>query len=92
MHRRFWNISGKGKNYEILSKVEKCANKYGYVVDFKKFSETEFCIIVEVEEHKIEIMFQALKKIVDIEKYNEIFLRRKTEDEVYLNVTVSELN
>lgn len=88
MIRHFWNIISNKNKHEVLSEIEKMVNNFGFIIDYKKFSDNDFCIIAEIDNKKVEVFFNKLSENYKTEKYNTIFLNIPEDDELFLNIKI----
>ena len=86
MTRHFWNIFTSKKSTEALHDIEVVVRDFGYIVDYKKFSEDYRILQIEVESPKVETFFKTLSDCFSVENFNSIHLNRAGDDEVFINV------
>ena len=86
MTRHFWNIFTSKKSTEALHDIEVVVRDFGYIVDYKKFAEDYRILQIEVESVKVAGFYDRLSAAFNVEKYNEVALRRAGDDEVFINV------
>jgi uncharacterized protein YqgQ len=88
MTRHFWNIYTSKKSTEALHDIEVVVRDFGYIVDYKKFAEDYRILQIEVESEKVAGFYDRLSAAFNVEKYNEVALRRAGDDEVFINVRI----
>ena len=88
MTRHFWNIYTNKKSTEALHDIEVVVRDFGYIVDYKKFAEDYRILQIEVESVKVAGFYDRLSAAFNVEKYNEVALRRVGDDEVFINVRI----
>lgn len=77
-------------NYErvvAISEIEKIINNYGYISDFKHFSDISLSIKIELEELNIDKLFNALNDFMNINDFEKINSSSNRERIIFLNVT-----
>ena len=86
MTRHFWNIYTNNNTTEALHKIDEIVQRFGYIIDYKKFAVDYRILHLEVENAKVENFFQKLSDSFNVEKYNSIQLNKLGDDEVFLNI------
>jgi hypothetical protein len=84
-------LSGYCKNERIIgiSDIEKIISKYGFILDFKMFSDISISMIIEIEESKVDSLFSDLKNYMNMNDFETLNTDSKKECTVFLNVTFS---
>ncbi len=83
----FWTGFCKKDRFISISKIEDVINKYGFIYDFKEFSDISISFIIAVEEHKIDKLFIHLNKHISLREFEFVNSTSSNERIVFLNVT-----
>lgn len=83
----FWTGFCKKDRFISISEIEDIINKYGFIYDFKEFSDISISFIISVEEHKINKLFIELNKQISLREFESINSPSINERIVFLNVT-----
>lgn len=89
-NRFFWEAICNDPRILATSKIEEIVRHYGYITDFKQYSDISLMLKVELEESKIDRLYTALAQYLDIEKIAPIHSNSTLECEVFLNITFTE--
>jgi len=87
MNTIFWTGYCNNERIIAISKIEKIINSYGYITDFKQFSDISLSIKIELEELNIDKLFNALKDYMSINDFEKINSSSNRERLIFLNVT-----
>ena len=89
-HNIFWKgICLKNRNVSI-SKLEDVIDDYGYIDDFREFSDISISFIISIRKLKLAALLEKLKSIISIEEQIESDAPQDDEITVFLHVTFSE--
>jgi hypothetical protein len=70
-----------------INKIKNVISKYGDVVDFMFFSDISLSMTIEIEELKIDRLYDELNNNLKIDKFDYLNSISKKERTVYLNIT-----
>lgn len=70
-----------------ISDIEKSINKYGFIIDFKMFSDISISMIIEIEEFKVDALFDELTSYMKMNEFKNISTDSKKDCLLLLNVT-----
>lgn len=70
-----------------ISDIEKSINKYGFIIDFKMFSDISISMIIEIEEFKVDALFDELTSYMKMNEFENISTDSKKDCLLLLNVT-----
>ncbi|MEZ4907978.1 MAG: hypothetical protein R2771_10165 [Saprospiraceae bacterium] len=87
MNTIFWNAYCINDRIIAISKIEKIINIYGYITDFKQFSDISLSIRIELEELNVDNLFNALKSYLSFNHFEKINSSSKRERLIFLNIT-----
>lgn len=77
----------KQKRLIAINEIEKIVSEYGYIVDFKPFSEISLILNIEIEELNIDKLYFALKSYMGMKDFEELRSHSNRERTVFLNIT-----
>lgn len=83
----FWTGYCNHERIVATSEIEKIINSYGYITDFKQFSDISLSIMIELEEFKIDNLFNALKSYMSLNDFEKINSFSNRERLIFLNIT-----
>ncbi|MDA3905874.1 MAG: hypothetical protein PF484_07350 [Bacteroidales bacterium] len=85
---RYYLTGYYGKERTIgISDIEKSINKYGFIIDFKMFSDFSISMIIEIEEFKVDTLFDELTSYMKMNEFENRSTDSKKECIILLNVT-----
>ena len=87
MKNVFWTGYCNRERTAAISELEKLVNQYGYITDFKLFSDISIAIKIELEEFKIDKLYDALKKYISLNDFDSVNSVSHAERVIYLNIT-----
>lgn len=85
---RFYLVGYCGMDrFSGISAIEEVINRYGYIIDFKMFSDVSISFYIEIKENKIDELIEQLKKVITVDELKELHAYSETEDVILLNVS-----
>lgn len=87
MKNIFWTGYCNRERAAAISELEKLVNQYGYITDFKLFSDISIAIKIELEEYKVDKLYDALKKYISLNDFDSVHSVSQAERVIYLNIT-----
>lgn len=90
MKNIFWTAYCYGDRNKNITDIVDICNKYGFVTDSNYFSDISLAIKVEIEENKIEKLYNELKNKIKLNDFELINSSSTKERVVLLNITFSE--
>ena len=87
--RLYWKGFSNSERHNAINEIKRSINKYGYITDFKMFSDLETSFTIDIEESKIDGLYKALIQNIalkDIEKVNSDSIEIRS---ILLNVSFS---
>lgn len=85
------NIFWTGYCYQnrviAISEIEVIVNKFGYITDFKQYSDISIMIKVEIEELKIDDLHSTLGQYINLNNFEKINSMSQKERVIFLNIT-----
>jgi hypothetical protein len=89
MENIFWTGFSDDERHSAIDKIQSVVSKYGDVVDVHLFSDISLSFTIEIEEFKIDKLYDELTKIIGIQKPEFLNSISKNERTIYLNITFS---
>jgi hypothetical protein len=87
MNTIFWTGYCNNERIIAISKIEEIINNYGYIIDFKQFSDISLSIKIELEELNIDNLFCDLNNYMSLNDYAKINSSSNRERLIFLNIT-----
>ncbi len=87
MENIFWTGFSDDERHSAINKIQSVISKYGDVVDVHLFSDISLSMTVEIEEFKIDKLYDELTKIIGVQKPEYLNSISKKERKVYINIT-----
>lgn len=87
MENIFWSAYSNDERHSSITSIKKIIANYGDIVDFKLFSDITLNMTIEIEEYKIDKLYDELKGTLGIDKFEYLNSTLKRERTIYLNVT-----
>lgn len=87
MRNIFWTGFSNDERHSAINKIQSVVSKYGDIVDVHFFSDISLSMTIEIEEFKIDKLYDGLTQIIGVQKHeylNSISLMERT---IYLNIT-----
>jgi len=87
--RLFWKGFSSSERHNAINEIEHIINTFGYITDFKMFSDLDISFTIDIVESKIESLYHALEQKISL-KDIEIAGSDSTEmRSILLNVSFS---
>lgn len=87
MRNIFWTGYSYDDRHSAIDIIQNAISKYGNVVDFHLFSDMTMSMTIEIEELKVDKLYDELKQIIRIQESPYLKSSSKKERTVYLNIT-----
>ena len=87
MENIFWKGYSNDERHFAINKIQSVVSKYADVVDFKFFSDISLSMKIEIEEFKIDKLYDELSHNLEIDKSDYLNSIAKKERTIYLNIT-----
>ncbi len=85
----FWTGFSNDERHCAINKIQSVVSKYGDVVDVHLFSDISLSMTIEIEEFKIDKLYDELTKIIGVQKPEYLNSISKKERTIYFNITFS---
>lgn len=89
MQNIFWTAYTENDRHAAISQIQAIVAQFGGLVDMRLFSDISLALTIEIQESKIDNLYQALANLIAIDKsdlVNSISTRERT---IYLNISFS---
>jgi hypothetical protein len=86
----FWTGYSNQDRIHAISSIEQSIGAYGYITDYKQFSDISISILIELEEQRIEGLHKALLEKISLDDCEIPLSSSSIERMVYLNITFSQ--
>jgi hypothetical protein len=87
MENIFWVGYSNYERSQSIIDIERIINSLGYITDFKHYSDLAISITIEIEEHKIDILYKKLKNSIMMDAFDCLNSIADTERTIFLNVS-----
>ncbi len=87
MKNIFWTGFSDDERHIAINKIQNTVSKYGDIVDFHLFSDISLSMAIEIEELKIDKLYEALSKVIGLEQAESLNSTSTKERKLYLNIT-----
>lgn len=87
MKSLFWTGYCNADRMIAISEIEKIVSGYGYIVDFRQFSDISITIVIELEESKVDLLYLALSRYMSMNDFEPINSDSTVECSVFLNTS-----
>ncbi|NNE99418.1 MAG: hypothetical protein HKN25_10405 [Pyrinomonadaceae bacterium] len=87
MDRYFFSAYYDGERLTGIDRIKEEIGGFGFIIDFKMFSDVSMSVSIEIEERKISRLFFALSSIMKIDDFESLNSSSNKECLVLLNVT-----
>jgi len=87
MENIFWTGYSSDERHSAINTIQGIVSKYADVVDFKFFSDISLSMKIEIEEFKIDKLYDELSHNLGMDKFEYLNSIAKKERTIYLNIT-----
>lgn len=87
MNHIFWTGYYALDRHIAIGEIEKLVGNYGYIVDFKQFSDLSMTIIIELEESRVDELYLALKNGMSLNDFDFLKSTSNRECTIFLNIS-----
>lgn len=84
-----WEVICHEERIKGISIVEQSINKYGFILNFKMFSDISMSMMTEIPENKINALYSDLSNLMSLSDYEAFNSVSEKEAIVFLNITFS---
>ena len=86
MRNIFWSGFTSEDRTGAIAEIEKIINPFGFIIDFKPFSDISLSLVIEAEEAHIDQMYEALSTYLHMEDFDRLNSTLSRERTIYLSV------
>ncbi len=86
MNQIFWNGICNEDRIPGISRIEECIGKYGFITDFKFFSDLSVSMLIEIDGKNINALYENLLQIISISKSSDLIPDSETEFLILFNI------
>jgi hypothetical protein len=83
----FWSAYCHYERISAISEIQKIIARFGYILEFKKFSDISIVLTVEIEECKIDKLYSALKEYLSLNEFQKLDTLSDKECILFINTT-----
>ena len=83
----FWTGYCNTERIIAISEMENIIANYGFITDFKRFSDFSLSVSIELEEKKIDNLYEALQSMMSLNDFAKINSTSNIERLIFLNLT-----
>ncbi|MDY0104113.1 MAG: hypothetical protein RBS07_14350 [Lentimicrobium sp.] len=87
MENIFWTGFSDDERHSAINEIQSVISKYGDLVDVHFFSDISLTMTIEIEEFKIDKLYDELTKIIGVQKPEYLNSISNKERTVYINIT-----
>lgn len=87
MDNFFWTGYCNRERITATSEIEKIVSGFGFITDFKQFSDISISLKIELEERNIDGLYEALSKYLRLDDFDRTKSDSIKERIVFLNLT-----
>lgn len=87
MKRFYWTGVCNDDRTTGISRIEECICPYGFITDFRFFSDLSMSMVIETQERNISSLYENLTKIIAVSNDNEFNSSAVTECTIFFNIT-----
>jgi hypothetical protein len=87
MKNIFWTAYCNKERINAINDIEKIISNYGYIIDFKEFSDISLSLTLEVKELNIDKLFMDLKSYMSLNNFEKINSFSNKDVLIFLNIT-----
>jgi prepilin-type processing-associated H-X9-DG protein len=85
----FWSAIGHGERINVIQSCEKIIGEFGYILEFKQFSDLGLSLHIDVQSDKIKALYDSLKQALRLDNFDFKEINDKTST-VYLNISFAD--
>jgi hypothetical protein len=69
MHRIYWTGYCRTERVAAIHQLEAAVQPFGFITDFKRFSDVALTVFIELPTNKIEPLYEALGQIMEMKEW-----------------------
>lgn len=83
----YWTGYCDKERIQAINTIECIINNYGFLTDFKSFSDISISITIEIEKQKIDLLYKDLKNYMSLKDFTLLNSRSDNECMILFNIT-----
>jgi len=87
MENIYWTGYSNDERHSMMNTLKTVISKYGDIVDFNFFSDISLTMAIEIEEFKIDKLYDELVSHIGMDQFDYVNSNSGKERKVYLNIT-----
>jgi phosphate uptake regulator len=87
MDNIFWTGYSNDERHAIINQINSVISMHGHVVDFMLFSDISLTMKIEIEEFKVDKLYDELNDNLNIDRFEYLNSVSTKERTIYLNIT-----
>lgn len=87
MKRYYWNGISKDERIKSISEITTRVDRYAAIINFQRFSDISLSLVIEIEEYKINDLYNCLQEIMFVEGFDDIPSDSTAECIILFNIT-----
>ena len=89
MDKIFWTGYSNDERHAAITSIQGVVSRYGDIVDVHLFSDVSLSLTIEMEESKMDALYDALTREMSLQRTESLNSNSKQERIVYLHITFS---
>lgn len=87
MNRFYWSAISNVERRKSISEISTIIGKYGFILAFQRFSDISMGITIEIEEGKVNSLYNNLKNIITIKDFENNITPSIMDCQVLIDIT-----
>lgn len=87
MQNIFWSGYTNYDRIAAISAIENIVSQFGYIIDFKLYSDISISLVIEAVESHVDSLYEALTSCLHMNDFDRLHSGSSKERTIYLNVT-----
>jgi hypothetical protein len=83
----FWTGFSNEERHVAINKIQRVVSAFGDIVNIHLFSDISLSLTIEIQEFKIDQLYDALNKVIGVKQPEYLNSISKKERTIYLNIT-----
>lgn len=89
MKRIYWSGICSNDRLACISRIQECIVKYGFITDYKFFSDLSAGIVIQILESHVRPLYEDLTQIINLSASMDQVSDSESECEILFNITFS---
>lgn len=83
----YWTGYSNDERHSAIHTIQRVISTYGHVVDFHLFSDISLSMTIEIEEFKIDKLYDELTELIGMKQFAYLHSASQKERTVYLHIS-----